>query len=118
VLLQAEAAERARAELRGLKDQLAAAAAQQEAAAAAMQGAWLLLCLGKVMSSLLSRWNVAERRLDACGDAMAVAAARCRRLQATHGWGACMQRPQWCLPNDACQMPYRRCLHGFTCKTL
>lgn len=38
VLLQAEAAERARAELRGLKDQLAAAAAQQEAAAAAMQG--------------------------------------------------------------------------------
>jgi hypothetical protein len=37
-LLQAEAAERARAELRGLKDQLAAAAAQQEAAAAAMQG--------------------------------------------------------------------------------
>jgi hypothetical protein len=37
-VLQAEAAERARAELRGLKEQLAAAAAQQEAAAAAMQG--------------------------------------------------------------------------------
>jgi invasion protein IalB len=44
VLLQAEAAERARAELRGLKDQLAATAAQQEAAAAAMQGGWLLSC--------------------------------------------------------------------------